>query len=310
MYMVDSVTELSKVTSILKITPPYDFVKTLQFLNDFSITNEPTIDMKYIFKAIQINSRIYLVNIESIGTIRQPALKISIYSESQIEPDLQEYIIQRISAFLGLDDNVLPFYNLAVNDPIFSTIITKLYGYHHTRFLTPHESACWAVLTAQNHITTAKNIWESLIKAYGGGIIVNNRTYYAFPEPIDLVEADKNELSIIIGNNRKMEYLLSVTNSFMNIDEWWLRTANYNDVYNWLLKIKGIGPWSAFYIMSKGLGRTEEISLSNKELVTISAKYYNHKPIKEEMLKIASQYEKYQGYWAIYLKQASLFDEI
>ena len=308
--MVSSITELSKTTMDLKVTPPYDFVKTLQFLDDFSVMNERIINMKSVFKAIRINSKIYLVNIESTGTIKQPTLDLTVYSESPVEPDLRDYIAQRISFFLGLDDNVLPFYNLALNDPIFSAIITKLYGYHQTKFLTPYESACWAVMTAQNQRTKARHIWNSLINAYGGGIMINDKTYYAFPEPIDLFEVPKAELTSIIGNTRKTKYILAVINSFMNIDEWWLRTADYHDVYHWLLKIKGIGPRSASYIMTKGLGRMEELSPLTKDLVTISARYYGHKPIKEEMLKVASQYEKYQGYWGIYLQQASLFDEV
>ena len=93
---------------------------------------------------------------------------------------------------------------------------------------------------------------ENIVKKLGGQIKVKGVEYFSFPEPSNLVAASV-ELPQLVSNKRKTEYLSGVANAFSKIDEQWLRIAPYDEVYDWLTDIKGVGVWSANFIMIRGL---------------------------------------------------------
>ena len=58
------------------------------------------------------------------------------------------------------------------------------------------------------------------------------------------------------------------------VDEQWLRAAPYDEVHDWLTDIKGIGDWSANFVMIRGLGRMEELSNIEPQLALDVARIY------------------------------------
>jgi DNA-3-methyladenine glycosylase II len=97
-----------------------------------------------------------------------------------------------------------------------------------------------------------------MIKKVGGRIKNKGADFYSFPEPTNLL-AKSAELPQLVPNKRKAEYLSFVAEAFSKVDEQWLRTAPYDVVHDWLTDIKGIGDWSANFVMIRGLGRMEEL---------------------------------------------------
>ncbi len=68
--------------------------------------------------------------------------------------------------------------------------------------------------------------------------------------------------------------------------------------------IKGIGEWSATFIMVRGLGRMEYIPLTETRLLEAASKVYGHgkELSREELIHLAERYGPWQGYWAHYLR--------
>jgi len=68
-------------------------------------------------------------------------------------------------------------------------------------------------------------------------------------------------------------------------------------------QLKGIGPWSAHFVLIRGLGRMERLSTVFDELSLAVAKIYKGKeePMAEgEVRGLAEKYGKWQRYWAYY----------
>ncbi len=96
----------------------------------------------------------------------------------------------------------------------------------------------------------------------------------------------------------------------VKVDEQWLRVAPYDEVHDWLTNIKGIGVWSANFIMIRGLGRMEELSNIEPQLALDVARIYAGKEesiSNEEVCQIAEKYGNWKGYWAYYLRIYSEF---
>ncbi len=75
----------------------------------------------------------------------------------------------------------------------------------------------------------------------------------------------------------------------------------------WLRSIKGIGEWSADFIMVRGLGRMERVPLTEKRLVEAASKVYGlgEELSRDALQRLADKYGQWQGYWAHYLRVAS-----
>ena len=218
---------------------------------------------------------------------------------------MSELVADRISFFLSLQDNLKEFYEIAKQDECLKPVIERFYGHKQVKFLTPFEIACWAVLAQRIPMSVARKMKEHIIQKTGGHIKVNGINYSTFPEPSKLRVVGTEELAEIVPNKRKAEYISAVTKAFSHVDEQWLRTAPYDDVYGWLTDIKGIGEWSANFIMVRGLGRMKELSNIGPELASDAGKIYTGKdePMKDEdVCKIAETYGKWKGYWAYYLR--------
>jgi DNA-3-methyladenine glycosylase II len=290
---------------------PFDFEQSLDFIQRFPpMMGEQALAARKMTKTISIQAQPIVFELTSSGTVDAPQMQYRLSSNQPIEPETQRQVEDRIRFFLSLDDRLADFYVLAREDPPFWAAVQQVYGLHQVKFLTPFEIAAWAVLTQRLPIALARNLKRALKEAYGSSLEMNGAHYTAFPEPAQLISASPDELNKIIKNERKVEYLQAVTRAFEKADEQFLRRGPYAEVEEWLLGIKGIGDWSAHFILIRGLGRVEKLSLTpdsvhEKELTAAVSRVYapGGRPVNgEEILRLAERYGDWQGYWAYYLR--------
>jgi DNA-3-methyladenine glycosylase II len=292
-------------SGILSPTPPFDFDKSLNFLGVFMPTkHEQSVSLHTLTKAISIYGQTIVFQLISSGTSESPQLEYTLFSEEPISEEMQSAVVERMTFFLSLKDDLQPFYRIGREDADFAPIIEILYGYHQVKFLTPFENACWAVLTQRNPMKLAQKAKQVLIEKYGNQLEVHGKVYRAFPEPTQIAVADYDEILKLIGNDRRAEYLVATARAFSVVDEKFLKSAPDEEIEAWLRNIKGIGEWSATFIMIRGLGRMEYAPLTELRLLEAATKVYGHgKELSREELKhLAERYRQWQGYWAHYLR--------
>jgi len=293
---------LYTITGRIPAAAPFDFSKSLDFLGGFMPgKGEQAIGTATLSKAIYANGQLVVF---CVSQDSPASLNYTLYSEQPISDSITAAACDRIAFYLSLDDDLLPFYALGQDDPDFKPVIDQLYGYHQVKFLTPFENACWAVLTQRNPMTVGQKMKAALMDRYGGALTVDGIAYHAFPEPGRLAEAGEKELAHVIGHTQKADFLTAVARSFFSVDEHWLRTAPSAEVERWLRNIRGIGEWSATFVLIRALGRMEYVTAERRLLAAASERYY--RPVNEDTLrKLAEPYGSWQGYWAHYLRAAS-----
>lgn len=268
--------------------------------------HEQTLSAHTLTKAIYVEGQIIVFQLTSISTVESPQLEYTLFSTQPIDIPTSNAAIDRITFFLGLADDLQPLYLIGRTDPDFAPIIEQLYGYHQVKFITPFETACWAILSQRNLLSVAQKMKQALVKRFGGNLNVNGTVHWAFPEPAPLAIVGEGELADVIHNARKGEQLSTIARAFSEVDEEFLGTAGYDEVEAWLRKIKGIGTWSAQFILLRGLGRMEHVPLTEKKLLQAASMTYGRgQEITPEVLqRIADRYGPWQGYWAHYLRVA------
>jgi DNA-3-methyladenine glycosylase II len=290
---------------MLKPVAPFDFSKSMEFLSDFGpMQNDQEVKSGAFTKAVQLSGKTIGFEVFDKGTVENPKLEFTAYCETKFTDQVKELVADRISFFLSLQDNLNEFYGIAKKDLCIQPAIKQFYGHKQVKFLTPFEISCWAILTQRVPMNVARKMKENIVKKVGGRIKIKGVDYYSFPEPTSLL-AKSVELPQLMQNKRKAEYLSFVAEAFSKVDEDWLRTSPYDVVYDWLTDIKGIGDWSANFVMIRGLGRTEELSNIEPQLALDVARIYAGKDdpmTNEKVCEIAENYGKWKGYWAYYLR--------
>ena len=302
--------DLYSASGQLQPASPFDFEQSLDFIQRFPpMFGEQTLAARKMTKTISIQMQPVVFELQSLGTVDAPQLRYQLSSTRPIDPETQHQVEDRIRFFLSLDDPLADFYRLAKADEPFWAAIQGIYGLHQVKFLTPFEIAVWAVLTQRLPIAIARNLKQALKAAYGSCMEINGVVHAAFPEPAQVISASPEDLTLIIKNERKVEYLMAVTRAFYQVDEQFLRSGPYQEVEDWLLNIKGIGDWSAHFILVRGLGRMERIgltpnSVNEKAMVEAASRVYSPgKSLDDrDILRLAEHYGDWQSYWAYYLR--------
>jgi DNA-3-methyladenine glycosylase II len=237
-----------------------------------------------------------------VGSVADPVLACTLCAEAPLTAEMRQTALERIRFFLSLDDNLVPFYAVGERDPAFAPIIDRLFGYHQVKFLTPFESACWAVLSQRNTLPLSQAMKARLTERYGGVLFVDSVPHSVFPDAHTLASADESELHVVVGNRMKSDGIMAVARGFVDADEEWLRNAPYDDASAWLRGIKGIGAWSASFILLRGLGRAERLPVEEKWVLSAAQKVYGE--AEPDLERLAAPYGNYAGYWAHYLRIA------
>lgn len=289
----------------LAAVAPFEFAQSLRFIGGFGPSaGEQTLAGRSLTKAVLIGEQLVVFEVADASAAGGALLSYTLHAASPIGPALQRAAEDRIAFFLSLADNLRPFYALAKSDPVFEPIVRKLHGYHQVKFLTPFENAAWAVLTQRNSMAIARTLKQRLTERYGASLELGGITYTAFPSAAKLAQADPGELYDLLPTMRRAEYLQRAAVAFAVADEGWLRTAPYEQAEAWLRAIKGLGAWSASFILLRGLGRTERLPFGEEKMLAAASRAYGggRAITQAEAERIAARYGEYQGYWAHYLR--------
>jgi DNA-3-methyladenine glycosylase II len=300
--------QLYSVTGTLTPRSPFDYAKTLGFLYGFGPTGgEQVFTGNSLTKAITLNGRAVAFEVWSQGEGLQSPLAYRLSSYQPVSDEEHAALTDRIRFFLSLDDDLHAFYAIGQADPQFAPVIERLYGLHQPKFLTPFEIACWAILGQRLPWRMAHRIKMAIVERFGTSITLHGKLYRAFPGPRQLAAAEPADLAAVVRNERKVEYLGAVIQFFNEVDEQFLRSDPYDEVAARIRAIRGIGEWSAHFILVRGLGRMERVSSIDKELLKAAASVYNGgQPITlTELQNVLDRYGDTQGYWAFYARNAS-----
>jgi len=286
--------------------PPFDFSKALDFLRGFPpMLADQKIDELSLTRAVCIGGQTVVFNVRSTGLIKSPRLKYALSSDRPLTPGVRDAAVDRISFFLSLADDLEHFYRIGYGDVDFAPVLQRLYGLHQVKFLTPFESACWAVLSQRYPAAAAQRTKQAITEEFGTSLEVNGQRYVAFPEPYSLAYVNDGDLGAIVKNQRKTQFLIGVAKAFAEKDERFLRTAKYDEVEKWLSQIQGIGEWSSKLILLRGLGRMEKIAVEKRLLKAASKVYGRGRTLTQSVLdQMAEKYGPWKGYWAYYLRTA------
>lgn len=206
-----------------------------------------------------------------------------------------------LRGFLSLDDDLIGLYETARSDPPFGRIVEALYGYHHVRFTTPFEAACWAALSQRTPMAVSKRLKRALVEACGRVVDVDGGEVLLFPTP-EMVLADPDAVRRTIDHERKSKTLLAAADAFASED---LAALGDDGLRDRLAAVWGFGEWSSEFVALRGFGRLSDIPRTERRLREAVADVYgleSDAATDADLDRLSEPYGPLAGYWAHYVR--------
>ncbi|GAA2978439.1 DNA-3-methyladenine glycosylase family protein [Actinokineospora diospyrosa] len=296
------------VHMFLPATPPFDFGATLRFLRGFpAMVGEQAGGGSALTKVLRVNGQLVGVRLSPAGAglervgLERVGLECVVESTRPVDAETAAAVGDQVGFHLGLDDDLAEFYALAERDRPFGVVVARLHGYHQVKFPSPLELLCWAILSQRVPLSTARAAKHALTAEFDNGMALDGHVLHAFPDLDQLLTLTGQRLAELVGNTRKAGYLHRALRQWSEMDQRALRTDPYEQVRERLLTLAGIGPWSATFLLIRGLGRMDHMP-ADREGLRAASKVYGHSISESEFAALAAHYGPWQAYWGHYLR--------
>lgn len=266
-----------------------------------------------LWQAITINQKTMLLYIESVGSVDDPELKVSVESDEELSPDILNLVPATVHKIFNLGLDLHPFYEDTKSDSVLSHITGRLYGLKNPSTPTLFEALVDSIIEQQISLKAAHKMENRLIKEFGGTVHLYGQDYYSYPSPEDLASLDLEKLRNCGLSHQKVEYIrdlaLNIINKDVNLQSL-QKMDTTSEMIEELTQIRGIGVWTAEMALLRGLSRLDAIPADDISLQRIIGNFYsaNEKISSEAVREIGSSWGKWKGLAAYYLIVADLMN--
>lgn len=252
------ITEPTDDLFTMKAIPPFRLDLTVWALRRRATNQIDRWDGGSYRRSILIDSKPVEVAVTQIGSPDAARLRVNIGWAAT--PGSSRVIAKRaLRRLLGLDRDLAPFYAAAAADPRLAIMANRFRGMKPPRFLSVFESLVNAIACQQISIEAGLALVNRFAARYGRAPAMLIEGAWTFPEPSDIKPSDIPSLQALGFSRQKSIAILDLVNSLIqhDIDLEGLAARDDRTVYQELTKLRGIGRWSADYVMLRGFGRIQ-----------------------------------------------------
>ncbi|MCC6498888.1 MAG: DNA-3-methyladenine glycosylase 2 family protein [Anaerolineales bacterium] len=191
------------------------------------------------------------------GAPESPRLRVAIQSKKPTE-EMKRQAASALERMLGLNVELDGFYRMAGRDKKLEPVAERFRGFKPPRLESLFETLVNAIACQQFTLTMGIRLLNSLATKYGLAFQSDDGIHHAFPRPQELANADIEDLRQMKFSYPKARYITGLAQSIVqgdvNLDE--LAALDDQNAVKRLCDLKGIGRWTAEYLLLRGLGRT------------------------------------------------------
>ncbi len=259
-----------------------------------------TLDGNKVFKALRID------NVDVLISIHQKEKDLLIrFLNAKPNVALKAGVLEYIREWFDLETNLRPFYAMAKKDELLAPLVKAYHGYRIVGQPDLFESLVWAVLGQQINLAFAYTLKQRFVEQFGESQEYKNQKYYVFPKPEVVAHLTDDDLLPLQFSRQKSNYVVLIAQAFMNgeVSKEKLRGLSLADAKEKLMKIKGVGNWTANYALMKTFRYPdafplEDVGVHNAIKNQMKLK---SKPSLDRVKKIFKKYKGWEAYATLYL---------
>ncbi len=186
-----------------------------------------------------------------------PELQVTVKGEGLKIQAAAPALKATLTRMMGLDADLEGFYHFAEQDRRLKALIQPFRGFRPPRFPSVFEALVNAIACQQLSLTVGIHLLNRLATEYGPRFPGSHGPTAAFPRPMDLARAEPEHLRRLGFSHSKGRTLVDLAQGVVQgrVDLEKLDTMDDNQAVKYLEALRGIGRWSAEYVLLRGLGR-------------------------------------------------------
>lgn len=209
-------------------------------------------------QAMTLDSQTVLVSVEQVTPPDRPELEVTLVCENPSPGTCME-AESALVRLLGLNIDLGGFYSAAETDGDLGPLVERFRGVKPTRFLTLFESIANAIVFQQLSLNSAISILNRLAETYGVPFDCGESNCSVFPEARSLARLEAEQAKSVGVSTNKARALVegarTIIEQNLSVDDF--QTLDNESAVAELVKFRGIGRWSADYVLLRGLGRLD-----------------------------------------------------
>lgn len=294
-----------EVNDVIVITLPeiFDMNANLGYLTRDKNECMYEIENNIITKVMAIGE---IQSLVQVSVINNKQMVVQFLNESRpVEQWKREEIVKYIHEWFDLDNDLTPFYEMAKADPLLKMPARKFYGLRVIGIPDLFEALYWGVLGQQINLAFAYSLKKQFVEAFGDSIEWNGKKYWVFPPYERIARLTPTDLADIKMTVKKSEYIIGIARLMASgkLSKEKLMKMNFKDAEKNLIKIRGIGPWTANYVLMRCLRFTTAFPIDDVGLIRSIKilRNMNRTPTKDEILEISVSWKTWESYATFYL---------
>lgn len=281
---------------------------------------------------IMVEDKPCLVKIKPETPDPESSLEVEVESTQKIG---FKNIKNQIMKIFGLNDDLDEFYDFLRNDPKLEPSIDFCWGLRLFKSHDIFECLISSISSANNSIIRWNRSVRLMKEKWGDGYQFSSGKFYTFPSPQKIIQVPEHEVEELelCGGDKDLENCVNnlkacgvgYRGKYMkkaaqmvaeDLDLTSLFKMDYDEAFQELLQIPGVGPKVADCILLYGFGRGEAFPVDVWIARIMSELYFKGKEVKPNEIRIfgMEQFGEYAGYTQLYLfhyaRKSGLLDKL
>ncbi len=286
----------------LQTCPPYSFQDSIRRL----INNQPEYEYRegVLYRAMRVAERPLLIAVTwKEGDL--PTLTVQIKGAKEAD---REKIERHLRHIFSLDRDLMPFYKTAVQDSQLAKVIEQRKGLRPILDPSPYECLIKTIIGQQINLSFAATLVQRLTSLAGDKVTWDGKEYLVFPNPEQVAKLDYSTLQQKQFNRRKAEYIIDISRQIVDgrLDLKQLYELEDEAAIEELMKLRGVGRWTAECLLLFGLGRRDLLPAADIGLRNAIRLIYqlDHQPSEQEVRAIGQRWAPWRSDATFYLWDA------
>lgn len=217
------------------------------------------------------------------------------------EKSIRDFVI----SWFDMKRDLEPFYALNTQQKT-EWLVKEYVGLRLVMIPDFFEAMCWSVIGQQINLTFAFTLKRRLVELCTDSLLYDGYEHYSFPSPEQIATLNIQELKDIQFSQRKAEYIIGIAKLFVKKELSHSKIASLTDTQSMieeLCRIRGIGEWSANYILMKAFMRMDCITHGDTGIQAAVRKktQLNRKPTRDEVVDFLKPFKNWESYVVFYL---------
>jgi DNA-3-methyladenine glycosylase II len=215
-------------------------------------------------------------------------------------------IVMYVREWFDLDNDLTPFYAMSQGDSLLNGVVTRLYGLRNMGIPDLFEALCWGIIGQQINLAFAYTLKRRFVESFGKKVSSGEITCWLFPTPEDIAALSVSDIATLKMTTKKSEYLIGVARLLVDgviSKEMLLKAESFKAAEKMLVSIRGIGPWTANYVLMRCLRYPAAFPIDDVGLHNAikSVLEMEQKPTVAQIRELSAGWANWEAYATFYL---------